>query len=157
MTGQWRAVAALKYLVRAIGLASAFAAMPLSASFGAAVIVGSHYEEWKQATCSNSNHCLLAMSPVPAGKYLIVTKLNCNSMNNSVSTSILGATFFGVGNLSSPVWIQFLSVYGPLRMHVIDAQTSKAFPQGTSPKIQVVFGATATASSLSCTIAGELH
>jgi len=144
-------------------------AVLVGAANAAPVIVGEHYEDYKNilnSDCFNTTTCGIVMTRVPEGKNLLVTDISC--LVYYIGTPAVGP--FHLGRVAhKPVEIDegkppytFLipvalppGAGGTTKLYVANAQTNQIFKAHELPYI-FHFVSGATLANFSCTILGTL-
>ena len=147
-------------LLGAVGAALFLSAVGLTQAQGAPLIRGQNYVEDKFKVC-NTASCELNFTPIPAGKYLVVTNISCVTQTRNAANipeiSFHGNTPFNLMVLI-PVFAGNRVAGGQtIREYFANNQVFALVTAAIAPRIRITtFSQQGFVSTLECTIGGQL-
>lgn len=136
---------------------AALAAVP-NVAWAAPSIVGNHYEDNNSISCANSSVCRLTFDATPAGKVLIIERVNCHTAYPQpiLQSVALGISTTPTDSMKRFRWLPVTALTtGSVTDYVADLETKQLVGPVRHPNI-VIRSSTAYYPYLTCSIAGTL-
>jgi hypothetical protein len=150
------------FRIVAVAVAAFFgslATVPMASA--AAIIKGTYYEDNAAIECPTSSACVVAFSPIPADKAVLVTHIACRAEANQASLQFIFLAAQGGNPLRREylevVPIETVGILGGATFHAYAANepTSFFFSAKAIPLVVVQFSTQST-GTLACRIVGQI-
>lgn len=137
---------------------AALLALPAIA-WSAPTIVGDHYEDNKDANCANSTVCRLTFDATPAGKFLMIERVNCHTVYAQpiLQSVMLSISTTPTGPMMRFKWVPVTALGGgAVTDYVADLETRQLMGPVRYPNI-VLRSSSAYYPYVTCSIIGTLQ
>lgn len=149
----------MKSLYRAALAAGAMLVAAISTASASSVIVAGFYEDNAAANCPSSSNCVAVFSPIPAGRIVVVGRVNCAIVAGGGATvSTIDGNLSALQDFKPTARAQYLL---PIRLDpgessfFLNNEVDMLFGPASRPGIQILLNVSPTVHKMKCQITGR--